>query len=503
MAEPGLRVLGGRYELGALLATGGQGQVWRARDTVLSRAVAVKVLRSEFTGDPTFLARFRAEAQHAALVAHRHIAALYDYGELDDAVTGERLAFLVMELVEGESLAELLVRQPRLGVPRTLAVLRQAADALAAAHAAGLVHRDVKPGNVLVAPDGTVKITDFGIAVSASSVPLTKTGQVVGTAHYLSPEQAAGSRAGVASDVYALGLIGYECLAGRRAFDGESSVQIALSQLRDAPDPLPEDVPEQVRALIEHAMVKDPGQRLPDGAAFRDAIDDVLAGRRLPAPPVPDTSPLPLEGHSSGARRRTRVLAPLAALLVGAGVGIAALQLAGDAAVPPAAAASEAPGTVLLAAADHLGRPVAEVEADLGRLGLRVQRTADPVAAGTAGTVARISPTGAVPRGALITLAVAVGEPEPAPGDGAVVTDVGAGSPAPGSSLPSPSPAPAPVSSPEPLPVPPSGGSGTAPGGPAGNAGTPAVGNGQGAGTPTGPGNNNGNGKGNGGRGNG
>ncbi|SDF52429.1 serine/threonine protein kinase [Blastococcus fimeti] len=514
MAEPGRRVLGGRYELDTLLATGGQGQVWRARDTVLSRPVAVKVLRSEFTGDPTFLARFRAEAQHAALVAHRHIAALHDYGELDDAATGERLAFLVMELVEGESLAELLAREPRLGVARTLAVLRQAADALAAAHAAGLVHRDVKPGNVLVAPDGTVKITDFGIAVSASSVPLTQTGQVVGTAHYLSPEQAAGSRAAAASDVYALGLIGYECLAGRRAFDGENSVQIALSQLRDTPDPLPEDVPEQVRTLLEHAMVKDPARRLPDGAAFRDAIDDVLAGRRLPPAPVPDTSPLPLEAHPSRARRRARVLAPLAALLVGAGVGIAALQLAGDAAVPPAAAATDTADTVLLAAADHLGRPVVDVEADLGRLGLRVERVADPVAPGTAGAVTRISPTGAVPRGALITLAYAVGEPEAPPGDGAVVTDVDTGSAAPGSSVPSappssvPAPAPEPVPSPEPVVGAPSDGAGgPAAGGPAGDAGSPAAGNGPGAGPPSGPGNNNGNGngngKGNGGRGNG
>ena len=121
MAEPGRRLLGGRYELDTLLATGGQGQVWRARDTVLSRRVAVKVLRSEFTGDPTFLARFRAEAQHAALVTHRHIAALFDYGELDDAQTGERLAFLVMELVDGESLADLLARERRLPAPRTLA----------------------------------------------------------------------------------------------------------------------------------------------------------------------------------------------------------------------------------------------------------------------------------------------------------------------------------------------------------------------------------------------
>jgi serine/threonine-protein kinase len=428
-------LLGGRYELDTLLATGGQGQVWRARDTVLSRPVAVKVLRSEFTGDPTFLARFRAEAQHAALVAHRHIAALFDYGELDDAGTGERLAFLVMELVEGESLADLLAREGRLPAPRTLAILRQAADALAAAHAAGLVHRDVKPGNVLVAADGSIKLTDFGIAVSASSLPLTQTGQVVGTAHYISPEQAEGARAGAASDVYALGLVGYECLAGRRAFDGENSVQIALSHLRDTPDPLPDDVPQQVRVLIQRATVRDPARRLPDGGAFRDAIDDVLAGRRL-TPPAPDTSPLPTGPPARSGRRRARVLAPLAALLVGAGLGVGALQLALDPAPAPAAQEAGSADTILLVAADHLGRPVAEVEADLGRLGLRVERVADVAADGPAGTVTALGPTGALERGTLVRVAYATGSPEAAADDGPVVSDVTSEVPAPTSPSP-------------------------------------------------------------------
>jgi serine/threonine-protein kinase len=161
------------------------------------------------------------------------------------------LAWLVMELVEGEALSTLLARTGRLDVARTLDVLRQTAAALAAAHAAGVVHRDVKPGNVLVGADGVVRITDFGVAWSASDVPLTLTGQVVGTAQYLSPEQAEGGKARPASDVYSLGMVGYECLAGRRAFDGVSAVQVALRQIRDEPDPLPGDVPEPVRELIE------------------------------------------------------------------------------------------------------------------------------------------------------------------------------------------------------------------------------------------------------------
>src|SRR3954451_15071137 len=283
------RLLGNRYELLSVLASGGMGRVWRGRDVLLNRPVAVKVLRSEFTGDPAFVSRFRAEAQHAALLQHPNIAAVFDYGELEEQ--GERLAYLVMELVEGESLATLLTRERRLDVPRTLSILRQTAAALAAAHAAGVVHRGVKPGNVLVGRDGAVKIADFGIAWSASSVPLTRTGQVVGTAHYLSPEQAQGGKASPASDVYALGAVAYECLAGRRAFDGENSVQIALMQIRDEPPPLPPDVPAPVRALVEHAMTKDPARRIPDGAAFVAAVDALsplgAAAATAPAPAAP------------------------------------------------------------------------------------------------------------------------------------------------------------------------------------------------------------------------
>ncbi|MCW2700529.1 MAG: serine/threonine protein kinase, partial [Blastococcus sp.] len=270
------RLLGNRYELLSVIASGGMGRVWRARDVLLNRPVAVKVLRSEFTGDPSFVSRFRAEAQHAALLQHPNIAAVFDYGELED--DGEQLAYLVMELVDGESLAALLARERRLDVPRTLSILRQTSAALAAAHAAGVVHRDVKPGNVLVAPDGTVKIADFGIAWSASSVPLTRTGQVIGTAHYLSPEQAAGGKASPASDVYALGVVAYECLAGRRAFEGENSVQVAVKHIREEPDPLPADIPPAVRDLVERAMVKDPARRFADGAALQRAVEQVLAG---------------------------------------------------------------------------------------------------------------------------------------------------------------------------------------------------------------------------------
>jgi eukaryotic-like serine/threonine-protein kinase len=404
-------MLGGRYELVALVATGGMGQVWRARDTLLNRAVAVKLLRSEFTGNATFLARFRAEAQHTALLAHRNIATLYDYGEVPAGTEGpEHLAYLVMELVEGEPLSDLLAREPRPGVARTLDVLRQTAAALAVAHAAGVVHRDVKPGNVLVGHDGTVKITDFGIAWSASSVPLTRTGQVVGTAHYLSPEQAAGGKATPASDVYALGLIGYESLAGRRAFDGENSVQIALMQLRDAPDPLPDDVPENVRTLISRALVKDPADRFADGAAFRDAVDDVLAGRRLaPAP----TRTFVVPGWGT-ARPGRRLLVPLVALLAGAGIAGAAVQLAGGTPPPTAAPEEAAPTALVLVAEEYVGRPVAEVEAALGARGLQVERVPVETTAVAPGLVTAVGPAGAVRVGERISVSFAVA-PAPVP----------------------------------------------------------------------------------------
>jgi serine/threonine-protein kinase len=425
VGDPRQRLLGDRYELGELLATGGMGQVWRARDTVLHRTVAVKVLRPEFSGDPTFLARFRAEAQHTAVLAHRNIATLHDYGEAPAGVAGpEPLAYLVMELVEGDALSDLLVCAPRLDVERTLDLLRQTADALATAHRAGVVHRDVKPGNVLVGDDGVVKITDFGIAWSASSVPLTQDGQVVGTAHYLSPEQAAGGKATPASDVYALGLIGYECLAGRRAFDGDNAVGIAMRHLRDVPDPLPDDVPPNVRTLIERALVKDPAQRYPDGAAFRDAVDDVLAGRRLrPAPRDGGTQPFALPGALP--MRRRRVVAPLVALLAGVGIAIAAVQLIGLPPTVPVASGGGAPtsSSVILAAADYVGRPVDDVESALGALGLAVERVAVETGEHAPGTVTAISPAGAVSPGALIAVSYAVAPPSaPAPAAPVVVS---------------------------------------------------------------------------------
>src|SRR3954462_6294018 len=339
------------------------GQVWRGHDVLLGRPVAVKVLRSEYTGDPTFLARFRAEAQHAASLSHPNIAAVFDYGEVvaGDG-SGETLAYLVMELVEGEPLSAVLRREAPLPIPASLSglrvggslsVLRQTASALANAHRVGMVHRDVKPGNILVDHEGTVKITDFGIAWSAGSVPLTRTGQVIGTAQYLSPEQAEGEHATPASDVYALGLVGYECLTGHAAFDGDNPVTIALKQVRQPPEPLPGELPAGVRTLIMQALAKDPVARYPDGAAFAEAIEEAIAGRTpatvavdrpaaaIPLPPERSAGdpPTRVPGAVSGspisppARRRRSMALVLAAVLVlavGAATGFLLLQRAAD-----------------------------------------------------------------------------------------------------------------------------------------------------------------------------
>jgi eukaryotic-like serine/threonine-protein kinase len=273
-----------RYQLDRRIAVGGMGEVWEASDTRLGRSVAVKVLRPELSDDPEFLHRFRIEARTVASLDHSGIAAVHDYGEVEDG--DGRTAYLVMELVEGEPLSATLVREGRLPVPRVLDIVEQAAAALDAAHRAGMVHRDVKPGNLLVTPDNVVKITDFGIARATDTVPLTQAGMVVGTAQYFAPEQAEGKATTPASDVYSLGVVAYECLAGRLPFVADSSVAVAVMQIRDAAPPLSDDVPPPVRALIARAMAKDPRQRFATGGEFAAAVRTVREGRPLEDPTV-------------------------------------------------------------------------------------------------------------------------------------------------------------------------------------------------------------------------
>jgi serine/threonine-protein kinase len=248
------------------------GEVWQATDLVIGRTVAIKILKDEYLGDPGFLERFRAEARHAALVNHEGIANVFDYGEEEGS------AFLVMELVPGEALSAILERERVLSTDRVLDIVAQTAAALSAAHAAGLVHRDIKPGNLLITPDNRVKITDFGIARIADQVPLTATGQVMGTVQYLSPEQASGHPASPTTDIYSLGIVAYEALAGRRPFTGESQVAIAMAQINETPPELPVTVSEPVRNLVYSCLAKAPSDRPASAAHLARAAQSLRRG---------------------------------------------------------------------------------------------------------------------------------------------------------------------------------------------------------------------------------
>jgi serine/threonine-protein kinase len=268
-------VLGERYRLISKIAAGGMGEVWRAEDILLGRPVALKAMHPGLTGDPGFAERFRAEARNTARLSHPGIANVYDYGEAIDPSGGSR-AYLIMQLVDGEPLSA-LIDADALDSQQTMDILAQAAMALGAAHRAGVVHRDVKPGNLLVRPDGSVVVTDFGIARTVDSAGMTATGQVLGTAAYISPEQAEGKPATPLSDIYSLGVVGYQCLAGRRPFEGENPITVAMAHLREEPPPLSEDIPVTARAVIERSMAREPELRFPTAESMAEAARGAVA----------------------------------------------------------------------------------------------------------------------------------------------------------------------------------------------------------------------------------
>ena len=341
MAQAGA-VLGRRYVLVEHIGHGGYGEVWRATDTALSRSVAVKLLHPRYTQRGEALARFRAEARLGGGLSQENIAQVFDYGEPADG----QPPYLVMELVDGPSLEAVLAGGP-LEATRAMDIVAQAAAGLQAAHAAGLIHRDIKPANLLLAPGGIVKITDFGIAHTIGSVPVTASGELIGTPGYLAPERAEGEPATPASDLYSLGMVAYECLAGAPPFTG-TALQVAIAH-RDRPlPPLPRSVRADMCAFVMRLTSKDPASRLDNAAEVAVWAgllrDDVGAGALAAWPDQPAAQP-PGQSPVAGWLQRRTVLA-YACVAVTALVVIVLASVIGFASTPgPVAASPASPGS--------------------------------------------------------------------------------------------------------------------------------------------------------------
>ena len=440
------QVYGGRYKLISRIAIGGMGEVWQAQDEVILRDVAIKILKQEYMGDPGFLERFRTEARHAAMVNHEGIANVFDYGEDSGS------AYLVMELVPGDSLARILEVQKSLPSEQVLDIIAQTARALHEAHEAGLVHRDVKPGNLLITPDGRLKITDFGIARVADQVGLTATGQVMGTVQYLSPEQATGKPATPSTDIYSLGIVAYEALAGKRPFTGDSQMEIAMAQINQTPPPLPESVDPRVAKLVMTCLAKKANQRPESALALAKRAESMMTGapresaatQVITQPNSSDkTAVIELPPGQVSAQRQPIVwpwfaliaLLALTAISVVVAIVVTSMQpevptpsstptqsqTSSVQPTPSSSATATSPGTVVVLLSDLQGKNVAEVSNALSGMGLNV--TAVPGTALAADdpavmTVYDVSPAGTVAVGSSVTVTYYVGgavAPTPSP----------------------------------------------------------------------------------------
>ncbi|CUR54640.1 Protein kinase [metagenome] len=425
-----------RYRLDSRIATGGMGVVWRGTDTVLDRVVAIKVLKPEYADDPQFRSRFETEARHAAALHHPGVAAVFDFGEgvLEDSPR----PYLVMELVDGQPLSNLLRPQQPMEPEVVRELMALTADALAAAHAAGIVHRDIKPANLMVLPDRRVKITDFGIARAADGLALTATGQVMGTPQYLSPEQAEGGTATFASDIYSLGVVAFECLAGYRPFVGETPVTTALAHLREPVPELPAQVPADLARVVRRAMAKQPEDRFGSATEFAAALRNPrsVPDRVIPVAPAPMPSPGPATAvlpavtgqvaqtgptHSAASVSNPWPWVLLAVVAIVALVALVVSQSGGDetptgpsettsAPSSPTEEASTpssptAPAVVSIDAGDYVGRNVDDVAQELRELGLRVSTVrVDNPGEETPDDVSDVSPTGDLEEGDRVTV---------------------------------------------------------------------------------------------------
>jgi eukaryotic-like serine/threonine-protein kinase len=320
-------LLAGRYELQAVAGSGGMSSVYRARDTVLERTVAIKILHEHFSGDPAYVERFRREARALAQLNHPNIVTVIDRGEY------EGRQFIVFEHVEGDNLKELIEREGQLPVDQALGLVHQVARGLAFAHEHGVVHRDVKPHNVLIGEDGVAKVTDFGIARSLEPADgLTETGTLLGTSEYIAPEQASGHRVDERSDQYSLAAVLYELLAGEPPYTGQNFMAVALKHIQD---PVPSvrdvrpDVSPRLDAIVARALAKRPEDRFPSTDAFMAALEAARADTdSAPAPDVGLTESIPLPGPLPPPTERSRRRIPLPIVLASIAVGAAALVLA-------------------------------------------------------------------------------------------------------------------------------------------------------------------------------
>ncbi|HZS02448.1 MAG TPA: protein kinase [Chloroflexota bacterium] len=375
--EPRGQLVKDRYALEALLGEGGDALVYRATDRHLRRTVAVKLLRPELRADPTFVARFEREARSAGRLAHPHIVPVYDYGEALGTY------FLVMEYVAGGDLRARLRQGAPLAADRTARLSAEIAAALGAAHALDIVHRDVKPANVLLTEDDHAKVTDFGIAKMLAVPQLTATAAILGTPHYLAPEQATGGGVTPASDVYSLGVVLYEMLAGRRPFEGESFVHVAMQHLNAVPPPLADvnpAVPPALAAIVARALAKDPAERFPDGAALSAALRALDEPRG--APSVTTSGLAARRTSEAGGRRPTPAPRPAPAAAPGAAWPAAAPGAAPPAA-PPQPRRRATPRTDGAAVAAHRALPAALA------LPARLRRAASAAGARLPGRLAR------------------------------------------------------------------------------------------------------------------
>jgi len=328
--QPG-DLIAGRYELEELVGTGGMSSVFRAHDRQLERRVAIKILHEHYAEDPEYLERFRREARAVARLSHPNIVTVIDRGEDDGC------QYIVFEHVDGENLKELAVRTGPLPVRRALELALAVADGLSFAHEQGLVHRDVKPQNVLLSREGEVKVTDFGIARSLHvEHGVTQTGTVLGTGEYLAPEQASGKQVSPATDVYSLGVVLWELLAGEVPFAGQNFVAVALRHVNETPPSLRErrpDVSPRLDAAVERALAKDPARRFPSMAAFAAELRACLAEATAEAPAVPDDADLTLVRPPDPApvrvrrRSRRRPWVWVLPVLLVAGAALAAIAL--------------------------------------------------------------------------------------------------------------------------------------------------------------------------------